>query len=135
MGLIFGGAENDKRSWDKNREAAAKEERPRLQCERWERARNSHRCLVDQGKRSSRYFQFLACKTNGLDGPSRLAIFYPFYAASHLRLGDEILAVNGYSLQDLAHAQAVQKLRGAGPTVILRVKPNQTLEGRTTQPT
>ena len=67
-----------------------------------------------------------------VDGPSRLAILYPFfYAASHLRLGDEILAVNGHPLQDLAHAQAVQKLRGAGPTVILRVKPNQTLEGRT----
>lgn len=61
----------------------------------------------------------------------RLCFFLFFFTASHLRLGDEILAVNGYPLQDLAHAQAVQKLRGAGPTVILRVKPNQTLEGRT----
>lgn len=70
-----------------------------------------------------------------MDGWSvTLALFF-FFAASHLRLGDEILAVNGYPLQDLAHAQAVQKLRGAGQTVILRVKPNQTLEGRTTQPT
>ena len=58
-------------------------------------------------------------------------LLFFFFTASHLRLGDEILAVNGYPLQGLAHAQAVQKLRGAGPAVILRVKPNQTLEGGT----
>lgn len=50
-------------------------------------------------------------------------------AAKHLRLGDEILAVNGQPLQGMPHAQAVHYLRTAGPTVVLRVRPNQMLEG------
>ena len=53
-----------------------------------------------------------------------------FAVATQLRLGDEILAVNGHSLQGLAHTDAVHLLREAGPTVVLRVKPNQMLEGQ-----
>ena len=55
--------------------------------------------------------------------------WFSLLAAKHLRLGDEVLAVNGESLQGLTHAQAVQQLRTAGPTVALRVRPNRTLEG------
>lgn len=65
---------------------------------------------------------------NMLDGGGS-SDFHLISAATDLRLGDEILAVNGNSLQDLTHGQAVQNLRSAGPTVVLRVKPNQTLEG------
>lgn len=51
-------------------------------------------------------------------------------SAKVLRLGDEILAVNGQSLQGLPHEEAVQQLREcSGPAVTLRVRPNQTLEG------
>lgn len=49
-------------------------------------------------------------------------------AAKELRLGDEVLAVNGQSLFGLSHPQVVSKLRQAGPTVNLLVRPNQTLE-------
>lgn len=50
-------------------------------------------------------------------------------SGTQLRLGDEILAVNGHSLQGLSHTEAVHLLRGTGSTVVLRVKPNQALEG------
>ena len=50
-------------------------------------------------------------------------------AASSLNLGDEILAVNGQSLNGLTHKEAVARLKGVGSTVILRVRPNQTLGG------
>ena len=52
------------------------------------------------------------------------------YAASFLNLGDEILAVNGEPLNGLTHKEAVAKLKGAGSTLILRVRPNQTLGGK-----
>lgn len=59
----------------------------------------------------------------GLDEPS-----FSVAVAKNLRLGDEILAVNGHSLQGLSHGQVVDKLRNAGPTVTLLVRPNQALE-------
>lgn len=52
------------------------------------------------------------------------------HAASSLNLGDEILAVNGQPLNGLTHKEAVAKLKGAGSSVVLRVRPNQTLGGR-----
>ena len=52
--------------------------------------------------------------------------------AKHLRLGDVILAVNGRSLQGASHAEAVLRLKLAGPTVLLRIKPNQVLAGTAT---
>ena len=47
-----------------------------------------------------------------------------------------ILAVNGRSLQGASHGEAVQRLKQAGPTVLLRIKPNQVLQGiaKTMQP-
>lgn len=56
-------------------------------------------------------------------------LFFSMYAASSLNLGDEILAVSGQPLNGLTHKEAVAKLKGAGSTVILRVRPNQTLGG------
>ena len=53
----------------------------------------------------------------------------PFQPAKHLRLGDVILAVNGRSLQGASHSEAVTRLKQAGPTVLLRIRPNQVLEG------
>lgn len=57
---------------------------------------------------------------------------FPFsrYVAKHLRLGDVILAVNGRSLQGASHSEAVLRLKQAGATVLLRIKPNQVLEGK-----
>lgn len=52
------------------------------------------------------------------------------HAASSLNLGDEILAVNGQSLNGLTHKEAVTRLKGAGSALILRVRPNQTLGGK-----
>lgn len=52
--------------------------------------------------------------------------------AKQLRLGDVILAVNGRSLQGASHAEAVLRLKQAGATVLLRIKPNQVLEGMRT---
>lgn len=52
------------------------------------------------------------------------------HAASSLNLGDEILAVNGQPLNGLTHKEAVAKLKGAGSSVVLRVRPNQTLGGK-----
>ena len=49
--------------------------------------------------------------------------------ASSLNLGDEILAVNGQPLNGLTHKEAVARLKGAGLTLILRVRPNQALGG------
>ena len=49
--------------------------------------------------------------------------------AYELRLGDEILAVNGESLQVATHSEAVQKLKSAGHVVTLLIRSNQTLEG------
>lgn len=43
-------------------------------------------------------------------------------------LGDEILAVNGAPLFGLTHSQVVRKLRDAGPSVLLLVRPNLTLQ-------
>ena len=40
-----------------------------------------------------------------------------------------ILAVNGRSLQGVSHSEAVNQLKKAGSTVVLRIKPNQVLEG------
>lgn len=51
------------------------------------------------------------------------------HVAELLNLGDEILAVNGEPLHRLTHNEAVAKLKGAGSTVVLRVRPNQTLGG------
>ena len=51
------------------------------------------------------------------------------HVAESLNLGDEILAVNGEPLHGLTHSEAVAKLKGAGPVVVLRVRPNQTLGG------
>lgn len=51
-------------------------------------------------------------------------------AAELLNLGDEILAVNGEAMHGLTHGEAVAKLKGAGPTVVLRVRPNQALGGQ-----
>jgi hypothetical protein len=45
-----------------------------------------------------------------------------------LNLGDEILAVNGELLFGLSHRQVVSKLKNAGPSVVLLVRPNQTLQ-------
>lgn len=50
-------------------------------------------------------------------------------AKQQLRLGDVILAVNGRSLQGASHGEAVQRLKKAGPTVLLRVRPNHVLAG------
>ena len=50
--------------------------------------------------------------------------------AKQLRLGDIILAVNGRSLQTASHSEAVERLKHSGPTVLLRVKPNQVLAGK-----
>lgn len=55
---------------------------------------------------------------------------YDHICAASLNLGDELLAVNGEPLHGLTHAEAVAKLRGAGSTVVLRVRPNQTLGGQ-----
>lgn len=52
-----------------------------------------------------------------------------FLVAKHLRLGDVILAVNGRSLQGASHSEAVSRLKQAGATVLLRVKPNQLFQG------
>ena len=52
----------------------------------------------------------------------------PCSVASSLRLGDEILAVNSHSVQDLTHTQVVGLLKNAGAQVTLLVRPNQTLE-------
>ena len=49
--------------------------------------------------------------------------------AKHLHLGDVILAVNGHSLQGMSHSDAVERLRNAGTSVMLRIRPNQTLGG------
>ena len=49
--------------------------------------------------------------------------------ANELRLGDEILAVNGESVQGATHSEAVQKLKRAGQAVTLLIRSNQTLEG------
>ena len=49
--------------------------------------------------------------------------------AKQLRLGDVVLAVNGRSLQGASHSEAVSRLKQAGHTVLLRVRPNQLLEG------
>ncbi len=51
-------------------------------------------------------------------------------AAKDLRLGDEILALDGQSLYGLSHNQVVGRLRGgsAGSSVVLLVRPNQTLQ-------
>lgn len=38
--------------------------------------------------------------------------------------------MNGHPLQSLTHAEAVQQLRCAGATVVLRIKPNHALEGQ-----
>ena len=51
-----------------------------------------------------------------------------FLAASVLRLGDEVLAVNAHSVQGLTHPQVVGLLKNGGPLVSLLVRPNQTLE-------
>ena len=53
---------------------------------------------------------------------------FPPAAAKSLNLGDEILAVNGEPLYGLSHGQVVEKLRQAGPSVVLLVHPNQTLQ-------
>lgn len=53
----------------------------------------------------------------------------PPFPANELRLGDEIIAVNGESLQGATHSEAVHKLKYAGPTVTLLIRSNQTLEG------
>lgn len=49
-------------------------------------------------------------------------------AAKDLRLGDEILALNGQPVHGLSHKQVVGRLRSAGSSVLLLVRPNQTLE-------
>ena len=49
-------------------------------------------------------------------------------AAKDLRLGDEILALNGDPLFGLSHSQVVGKLRNVGSSVVLLIRPNQTLE-------
>lgn len=56
------------------------------------------------------------------DAPFTLA------AGKSLKLGDEILAVNGEPLYGLSHHQVVRKLKNAGPSVVLLVQPNQTLQ-------
>ncbi|XP_057592700.1 protein scribble homolog isoform X5 [Hippopotamus amphibius kiboko] len=42
-------------------------------------------------------------------------------ARAGVRVGDKLLEVNGVALQDAEHQQAVQALRGAGPTVHMRL--------------
>ena len=52
-----------------------------------------------------------------------------FLAASNsLSLGDEILAVNSQPLYGLSHRAVVDKLKKAGPSLVLLVRPNQTLQ-------
>lgn len=58
-----------------------------------------------------------------------LALCFIYGTASSLNLGDEILAVNGRPLNGLTHKEAVSRLKGAGSTVTLRVRPNQALGG------
>ena len=53
-------------------------------------------------------------------------------SASKLQLGDEIIKVNGTSLQGVSHVRAVQILKGAGQVVTLTVRSNQALEGKCT---
>uniref|UniRef100_A0A8C3WAY9 Protein scribble homolog n=1 Tax=Catagonus wagneri TaxID=51154 RepID=A0A8C3WAY9_9CETA len=42
-------------------------------------------------------------------------------ARAGVRAGDKLLEVNGVALQDAEHQQAVEALRGAGPTVLMRL--------------
>lgn len=56
-----------------------------------------------------------------------MVVFSPA-AGKSLNLGDEILAVNGEPLYGLSHGQVVNKLKQAGPSVVLLVHPNQTLQ-------
>ena len=65
-------------------------------------------------------------------GVGLLAVLYTQYsfhsASKELTLGDEILAVNGHPLYGLSHQQVVNKLRTAGSSVVLLIRPNQRLE-------
>ena len=49
-------------------------------------------------------------------------------ASKELSLGDEILAVNGHPLYGLSHQQVVSRLRTAGSSVVLLIRPNQRLQ-------